>query len=190
MIVHPYYCQPKEHELYEHYKAVAESIHIPIMIYNNPVTSGVDMKPELLARLAGFPNIRYVKDATGDIKRVGQIRRLCGDRMSVFMGCDNVMFEGFLMGAQGWVSGSANIIPQQCVRLWNLLQAGDYGTARELYYRMLPLGDMFEEEGLFVQYLKAGSAMLGRPLGKPRRPMLPPTEEQCSRLRAALDLIR
>jgi len=188
MVIHPYYCMPNERELFEHYKLLARSVHIPIMIYNNPVTSGVDMKPELLARLAEFENIQYVKDATDDIKRVGQIKRLCGDRISVFQGCDNVMWESFLMGADGWVAGMANILPRQCVQLWKLTTQGQIDKARELYYRMLPLGDMLDSEGLFIQYLKAGSALLGRPLGKPRRPLLPPTKRDLMRLKAALEL--
>jgi len=190
MIVAPYYCLPDEREIYEHYKAVAESIEIPIMVYNNPATSGVDMKPELLARLAEIDNICYVKEASDDIKRVGAIKRLCGDKITIFCGCDNVMFESFLMGAEGWVSGSANIIPQQCVKLYELtVEREELDKARELYYRMLPLGDMLELEGKFVQYLKAASEMLGRPLGPPRRPLLPPLEEDRRRLKEALDKV-
>jgi len=189
MIVHPYYCLPNERELYEHYKAVAESVKIPIMIYNNPYTTGVDMKPQLLARLAEIDNIRYTKDATDDIKRVGEIKLLCGDKMTVFQGCDNVMWESFLMGAEGWVSGMANIVPQQCVQLYDLTVASKLDDARELYYRMLPLGHMLDSEGLFVQYLKAGSEMLGRPLGRARRPMLVPLEDDLRRLKAALEQV-
>ncbi len=189
MIVHPYYCQPNEEELYEHYRAVARSVHIPIMIYNNPATSGVDMQPELLARLAEIDNISYVKEASGDIRRIGQIRRLCGDRISIFVGCDNTMLESWLMGAEGWVSGVANILPQQSVELFELADRGEIDSARELYYRMLPLGDMLDLEGSFVQYLKAGSEILGRPLGKPRRPMLPPREGDLRRLKKAIELI-
>lgn len=189
MIVHPYYCRPNEEELYEHYRAVARSVHIPIMIYNNPATSGVDMQPELLARLAEIDNISYVKEASGDIRRIGQIRRLCGDRISIFVGCDNTMLESWLMGAEGWVSGVANILPQQSVELFELADRGEIDSARELYYRMLPLGDMLDLEGSFVQYLKAGSEILGRPLGKPRRPMLPPREGDLRRLKKAIELI-
>ena len=189
MIVHPYYCRPNEDELYEHYEAVANSVHIPIMIYNNPATSGVDMRPELLARLAQIDNISYVKEASGDIRRISQIRRLCGDKITIFVGCDNVMLESWLMGAEGWVSGVANILPKQSVELFELTDRGEISRARELYYRMLPLGDMLELEGFFVQYLKAGSEMLGRPLGKPRRPMLPPPEGDLRRLKKAIELI-
>ncbi len=188
MVIHPYYCMPNERELFEHYRLLARSVRIPIMIYNNPVTSGVDMKPELLARLAEFENIQYIKDATDDIKRVGQVKRLCGDRISFFVGCDNIMFECWLMGAEGWVSGMANVLPRQCVKLWDLTAERQIDKARDLYYRMLPLGDMLDSEGLFIQYLKAGSELLGRPLGKPRRPLLPPTKRDLERLRAALEL--
>ena len=189
MVVHPYYCLPNERELYQHYKAVAENVHIPIMIYNNPFTTGVDMKPELLARLAQIDNIRYIKDATADIKRVGEIKLVCGDKMTVFQGCDNVMWESLLMGAEGWVSGMANIVPRQCLQLYDKTVSGKLDEARGLYFRMLPLGRMLDTEGLFVQYLKAGSEMLGRPLGRPRRPMLVPRVDDLRRLKAALDLV-
>jgi 4-hydroxy-tetrahydrodipicolinate synthase len=189
MIVHPYYCLPTERELYEHYRAVAESVQLPIMIYNNPYTTGVDMKPALLARLSEIDNVRYVKEATVDVKRVGQIKLACGDRISIFQGCDNIAFESFVMGADGWVSGAANIIPRQCVELYELTIKGDIDAAKELAYRMLPLTDMCEVEGLFIQCLKEGSKLLGRPLGRLRRPLLPLEETDLQRLRDALDLI-
>jgi len=189
MVVHPYYCLPSERELYQHYEALAQSVSIPIMIYNNPFTTGVDMKPELLARLAEFDTIRYTKDATDDVKRVGQIRRACGDKIVIFIGCDNIAFESFLLGAEGWVSGIANIIPRRCLELYDLTVTGEIERARELWYRFLPLGDLADLEGLFVQLLKQGSEILGRPLGKPRPPMLPLVGDDLKRLKQALELI-
>lgn len=190
MIVHPYYCLPTERELYEHYKAIAASIGIPIMIYNNPATSGVDMQPELLARLAEIDNISYVKEASGDVKRIGLIKMLCGDKITIFIGTDHNTFEAFVMGTEGWVAGAANVIPKQCVKLYELaVEKRDIDGARELWYCMLPFGNMVEGEGKFVQYLKAASEMLGRPLGPPRRPLLPPLEEDRRRLKEALDRV-
>ena len=189
MVVHPYYAQPNERELYEHYKAVANSVSIPIMIYNNPFTTGVDMQPDLLARLAEFETIRYTKDATDDVKRISQIKRACGDRIVVFQGCDNIAFESFLDGAEGWVSGAANIIPGRCLELYELTMKGEIEKARELWYRFLPIGDMSEIDGLFVQLLKQGSGILGRPLGKPRPPMLPLVGDDLKRLKEALELV-
>lgn len=186
MIVPPYYCQPDDREIYEHYKAVGENIGIPIMVYNNPVTSGVDISPDLFARLAEIDNVRYVKEASGDIKRIGAITRRCGDRLTLFIGADHVMFESFVMGAEGWVAGSANLIPELCVRLYDLVREGRLDEARALYFRMLPLGEMLELEGKFVQYLKAGAKILGRPLGPPRRPLLLPLEKDRERLKRAL----
>jgi len=189
MIVHPYYCLPNERELYAHYVAVADAVGIPIMIYNNPYTTGVDMKPPLLARLSEIDNILYVKDASADSKRVGEIKLACGDRLGIFQGCDNIPWESLLLGADGWVSGASNIVPRRCVELYDLCVKGEIATARALYYRFLPLGHMLDSEGLFVQYLKAGSEMLGRPLGKARLPMLVPPEEDLLRLHDALGLL-
>ncbi len=177
MIVPPYYCHPVERELYEHYKSVAKSIHIPIMLYNNPWTSGVDMLPPLVAKLSGIDNITHIKESSGDMRRVSEIMRLCGDRMTVFCGADNLALEMLTLGIRGWVAAPANVIPKQCVELYELVvEKKDLQKARELYFRMLPFFAVLES-GQFVQYVKASLEILGRSIGAPRRPlMLPPTQ--------------
>lgn len=121
MAVPPYYYHPKEDEIIEHYREVAESINIPVMVYNNPWTSKVDMKPQLIARLAEIDNVRYVKESSGDIRRVEQILRLTGEKLTVFCGSDVLPFESFVLGAQGWVSVAANIIPKEAQKLFELV---------------------------------------------------------------------
>lgn len=186
MIVPPYYCHPTEREIYQHYRSVAESIDIPIMLYNNPWTSGVDMKPDLVARLAEIENVAYIKESSGDMKRVSEIFRLCGDRMRVFCGTDNLALEMFAVGVQGWVAAPANAIPKQCVRLYELaVVQRDLERARELYLRMLPYFAELES-GQYVQYVKASLEILGRAIGVPRRPLLRPTDEDYRKLEALL----
>jgi 4-hydroxy-tetrahydrodipicolinate synthase len=100
MVVHPYYCLPTERELEAHYRDLAQAVDLPIMIYNNPWTTGVDMKPAQLARVAeAEPNIRYVKESSGDAARVGQILSAT-DRLIVFSGWDNLALEHFVAGAR------------------------------------------------------------------------------------------
>jgi 4-hydroxy-tetrahydrodipicolinate synthase len=186
MIVPPYYCHPTEREIYHHYKAVAESIHLPIMVYNNPWTSGVDMQPALLQRLAEIENVAYVKESSGDMRRVSEIQRLCGDRLTVFCGADNLALEMFAVGIQGWVAAPANAIPRQCVRLYELAAVKkDLDQARELYLKMLPYFTALES-GQFVQYVKASLEILGKPIGAPRRPLLRPVEEDYRKLEGLL----
>lgn len=188
MVVPSYYCHPDEREMYGHYKALAESISIPIMLYNNPGTSGVDMQPDLIARLAEFDNISYVKESSGDMTRVAAIQRLCGDKMTVFCGCDNLALEMFLMGAGGWVVAPANMIPKQCVELFELAAVKkDFAKAKELYFKLLPLFNLLEGTGQYVQLTKAGLDILGRPYGKPRPPLLPPTDDLIKELKKILD---
>lgn len=189
MLVHPIYCLPKEDELYAHYLDVDKSVSIPIMIYNNPWTTGVDMKPELLGRIVEHSqNIRYIKESSGDEARVGQIVELVGDKVAIFNGWDNIILEHFLTGARGWVAGSANVIPQQCVQLYKLaVQDQDFVEARRLYRELYAFLTMVETSGKFVQYCKYGLKEVGRPVGPTRRPMLLPTDaNEISALRKAL----
>jgi len=187
MLVHPYYCLPKERELYEHYRNVSEAINIPIIIYNNPYTSGVDASPELLSRLTEFKNIRYVKEATGDVTRVTDIIRLTSGRLKVLQGWDNIVFESFASGAVGWIAGTADVIPDLSIQLYEAsCVEKDMEKAREIWYRMLPIGNMLEREGVFVAAIKAGLNMQGIDVGIPRRPLLPLQEPDESRLRRML----
>lgn len=188
MVVPPYYCHPNEREIYEHYKALTSNVDIPIIAYNNPGTSGVDMLPPLVARLADFEHIAYIKESSGDMTRVAEIMRLCGDKMTVLCGCDTLAMEMFLMGAKGWIVPAANMMPNLCVQLYELAAVErDVENARKLYNELLPLFTMYETTGQYVQLTKAGLEMLGRPYGKPRRPLLPPTEEDKQRLEKILD---
>jgi len=186
MIVPPYYCHPTEREIFHHYEAVAKSIHLPIMVYNNPWTSGVDMQPALLARLATIENVAYVKESSGDMRRVSEIMRLCGNRLTVLCGADNLALEMLAVGVPGWVAAPANAIPRQCVQLYELVAVKkDLDKARELYLKLLPYFTALES-GQFVQYVKASLEILGRPIGAPRRPLLRPAEEDYRKLEEIL----
>ena len=170
-----YYSHPDPRETVEHYKAMSNSIDIPIMVYNNPSPSGVDMKPDLIAKLAECDNISYVKESSGDMTRVAEIQRLCGEKLSVFCGCDSLALEMFLMGACGWVAPPANLIPRQCKQLFELgYIKKDTRKAKQLYLKLLPLFTLFESSGKYVQLTKAGLEILGKPYGEPRRPLMSP----------------
>ena len=187
MIVAPYYCHPNGEEIYGHYKIIAENTDIEIIVYNNPSTSGVDMQPELIARLAEFERISHIKESSGDMTRVAEIQRLCGDKMRVFCGCDNLSLEMFMMGAVGWIVPAGNMIPQLCVELYELAAVRkDFEKAKELYSRLLPLFTLFETTGQYVQLTKAGLQILGRSYGVPRKPLLPPTDEDKRQLKEIL----
>lgn len=187
MVVPSYYCHPNAQEMYGHYKALAESIDIPIVLYNNPSTSGVDMLPELIARLAEFDNISYVKESSGDMTRVVEIMRLCGDKMTVFCGCDTLAMEMFAIGVQAWVAPPANFIPKQCVQLFELIaEKNDMEKGKQLYFKLLPLFAMFESTGQYIQLTKAAMQILGRPYGTPRKPLLSPDKQTLDKFKKIL----
>ncbi len=187
LLAAPYYSLPVADELFEHFRAVDGAIGIPIMLYNYPGRTGVDLVPELIERLAELDNVLYVKESSGDITRVSELLRCCGDKLTVFCGCDSQALESFLLGATGWVGGVVNCLPKSHVRLYELaVEKEDFLAARELYYKMLPVLAMIESGGKYTQFVKAGCEAVGRPVGPPRRPLLPATPEEMAQLKQLL----
>jgi 4-hydroxy-tetrahydrodipicolinate synthase len=190
MVAPSYYGSLKDEELYTHYALLAKNVDLPIMIYNNPATTKSDIMPEVVARLAEFDNIVAIKEAAAQVQRATEIMRLCGDKIEVICVCDNVTLEMFAVGVEGWVAGAANIVPKQCVALYDLMVVKkDLAKAKDLYFTLLPLFDMFEDEGLFIKCGKAGARMLGRPIGDPRKPVMPLPQDDEKRLKDMLERI-
>lgn len=186
IIVAPFYGLPTQEDLFEHYRSIAENVTIPIMVYNNPGFSGIDMLPELIERLAALDNILYLKESTGDIKRVHEIMLRCGDRIDVWCGWDDLVFEFFSLGCGGWVAPVANFWPGAAAELFTLFKNKEFEKARALYFKMLPLLG-YLEAGQLLAKVKAAMNMIGRLGGKPRRPFLPITEAQKDELRRMLN---
>ena len=183
LLAAPYYSLPTPGELFEHFRAVDSAVDIPIMLYNYPGRTGVDMTPDLVERLAELENVRYVKESTGDATRVSEIIRRCGENITVFCGCDTLALESFLMGAAGWVGGVVNVLPAEHVELYDLaVRKKDLFAARELYYRLLPTLALMEGGGKYTQFVKAGCELMGHPVGPPRQPLLPPDAEEITTL--------
>jgi 4-hydroxy-tetrahydrodipicolinate synthase len=136
--------------------------------------------------LTELKNVRYVKESTGETSRIGEIIRRCGDRLNIFCGCDTVVLESFVLGAIGWVAGIANLCAAEHVRLYRLLEGKDYPAARDYYFRLQPLLALIEGSGKYTQLVKAGCKLTGRDAGPPRRPLLPPSEEEIETLRESI----
>ena len=188
LLAAPYYSLPTQDELFEHFCIVAESIRIPIMLYNYPGRTGVDMVPDLIVRLAEIDNIQYVKESSGDISRVSEIIRRCGEKLTVFCGCDTAALESFVLGAAGWVGGVANCLPREHVELYDLaVRKQDFVAAREPYYRLLPVLAMMEAGGKYTQFVKAGCQIMGRPVGPPRRPLSPAADVDIDSLKRVFE---
>jgi 4-hydroxy-tetrahydrodipicolinate synthase len=126
-------------EVVAYYRAVAEASGLPVMAYNNPEASGVDMAPELLVRLFDeVEGVVAVKECSGDVRRIPELLN-AAPGLEVLVGGDDWALEGFCAGATGWVSGVADVAPRECVALWEHCRAGELDAARDVYRRLLPL---------------------------------------------------
>jgi len=192
MIINPYYCRPSEDEVYAHYKAIAEAVDIPIMVYNNPAHSGVDMTPDILARLSTINNVDYVKDASGDLRRVSDIIRLTEGKMTIFCGAEDLIFDTYYLGGMGWICVCGNIIPKEAQMIFDLIQENKIKEAKELYLKYYPLLDTLENKPKAIQKLKKALELMGKPGGPSRLPRLALTEleeEEWKVLLQKLDII-
>jgi len=185
MIIPPFYSTPTDDELVHHYRTVAEAIRIPVMVYNNPATANVDLRPELVARIADIPGCDYIKESTLEVTRVRDILRLCGDRMQVFGGI--LGFESFVEGATGWVAVASNVAPGPMARIFELVaDEGRIHEARALYLHWLPI-----IEAVFGQRYVGGTKALlrhmGFPAGQPRPPRLPLPDADDRAMRELVD---
>jgi len=183
LLAAPYYSLPTPGELLDHFSAIDIAVDIPIMLYNYPGRTGVDMTPDLVGQLAELDNVKYIKESTGDMTRVGEIIRRFGDKITVFCGCDTLALESFLMGAAGWVGGVVNVLPKDHVELFELaVRQKDLPAAREFYYGLLPTLALMEGAGKYTQLVKAGCGLMGHPVGPPRQPLSPPRAEEVEKL--------
>ncbi len=185
LVVSPYYEPLVDDEIADHFSAVAE-VGPPVMIYNNPSGTGWTMSPELIARLAEHDNIRFLKDTTGDARRLFRIRELCGDDLELLNGQDTLALLGFLAGAQATVWGAPNAVPEACLRLWQLtVDSPDLAAARALWECFYPVNRFFEENG-YMAAVKAATRLRGVEVGRPRRPIAPLGTEQTGELQGLL----
>ena len=170
-------------EIEAFYAAVAKSTDLPVMAYNNPKASGIDMSPALIARLADLDGVVAVKECSGDARRLAEL--LNTTDLEVLVGGDDWALEGFCAGATGWVSGVANIAPRECAELLRLCSDGQLAEAREVYARILPLARLDMKPKL-VQYFKAAMDLTGRRGGPCRPPRLELTPDERSEVEQAV----
>ncbi|MDO9489715.1 MAG: dihydrodipicolinate synthase family protein [Sphingomonadaceae bacterium] len=173
MIIPPYYYTPTEDEIFEYYRAICEAVDLPIMVYNNPVTSNVDMTAAFIARLTeSFENIRYIKEASMDVGRVYDVVEATKGVMNVFAGERPV--ESFLLGAVGYVNPYGNYIPYATTRMWEYLEQGRIGDAAAIQ-RIVSEMDHVIAAGHPTYghqcYSKALAAAAGYPVGDVRPPL-------------------
>ena len=161
LLVCPYYNRPTQEGLYQHFKAVAQEVPIPIVVYNIEGRTGVNMKPETMAKLAKLPNIVGVKEASGSLKQMSDMIRLCGPDFDVLSGDDIFTLALMALGGKGIISVISNCVPGDMAAMVDAFAAGDLDKARALHYRMAPLID-----ALFIETnpvpVKTALAMMGK----------------------------
>jgi len=187
MVINPYYMKPKDDDIVWHFQTLTEAVDLPILAYNNPWTSGIDMSLDLMLRLAEIPNVFGVKESSGDIRKLRDFIRLAKGKAVGWCGWDDMAMESFLVGADGWVSVAGNVIPRMVTDLHTIaVEQGDWKAGWELYQKMLPLCIMIESSGKLVQVVKTAMNMLGQAGGPARSPRSMLNEAETARLQAAL----
>ena len=185
LVVTPYYNKPTQDGLYAHFKAVHDASNLPIIIYNIPPRSVVDMSVATMARLAELPRIVGVKDATADLSRVPAQRQACGKEFIQLSGEDATALGFNAHGGRGCISVTANVAPQLCAEMQEATLRGDYDTALEITDRLMPLHQaIFMEPGLAGA--KHGLSLLGRCAEETRLPLMPPSDGAKSAIKDAM----
>lgn len=186
LLVVPYYNKPTQEGLYLHFRQIASQVNIPIILYNIPGRSGVNMRPETIARLArDCRNIIGVKEASGSLTQASKILYLCGMDFILLSGEDAINFPLLAVGARGFITVTANIAPREVADLYNLFQEGEFEKARSLHYKLLPLN-----EALFIETnpipVKAALSMMDKIAYEYRYPLCNMSEENYDSLKKAL----
>jgi 1-pyrroline-4-hydroxy-2-carboxylate deaminase len=161
-------------ETIAHFRRVASAVDLPIMCYNNPVTYGVDITPEMFDELADEPRFVAIKESSDNSRRITDLINRCGDRYALFCGVDDLVFESATLGASGWVSGLVNAFPAENRLLWDLLRSERYQEALRVYRWYTPLLHLDTQVKL-VQYIKLAVAECGYGSETVRGPRLPIT---------------
>jgi 4-hydroxy-tetrahydrodipicolinate synthase len=171
MVVSPYYEPLSLEETVEYLRTVAAAVDIPIMLYNLPVATGVNLDPDTVGQLAReVDNIRYIKDTSADMAQAGQLIHRHGDVISTFIGWDSLLLAAITEGAAGVMAGTANVMPAQLVSIHRAVTAGDLNRARREWAQLYPLMDAIMSAP-FIPAIKTALNALGFPAGAPRKPL-------------------
>ncbi len=171
--------------LHHHYSTIADASPIPVILYNMPANTGVDMTADTVAKLAQHPNIVALKDSSGNVVKIGDIIRMVDPSFQVFAGSAGFLYPALCLGAVGGVLALANVAPEQCVNIYNWAREGKHEEARRLQLRMIPANTAVTA-GFGIAGLKAALDMVGLYGGPVRGPLQPLNEQQTAALRGIL----
>jgi len=185
LLITPYYNRPTQEGLYRHFQQIAEAVDIPLVLYNVPGRTGVNMLPKTVERLARIKNIVGIKEASGMLSQISDIVRRCGSDFAVISGDDVNTLPLMAVGGKGVISVTANIAPREVAAMVRAVQAGDYAEARRLHLHLLPLHD-----AMFLQTnpipVKTALGMMGKIVPEMRLPLCPMPDDLSQKLRSVL----
>lgn len=185
LLVVPYYNKPTQEGLYRHYKAVADAVDIPQVLYNVPGRTALNMLPSTVARLADHKNIVAIKEASGDLGQVSEVIRICGDRLNVLSGDDFTTLPLMVLGGKGTISVSANVAPRDLSTMCQNLLDGKIEEAKKLHFQLEPLN-----KGMFIETnpisVKTALSLMGKIEEEMRLPLCPMAAENKEKLKNIL----
>ena len=185
LLITPYYNKPTQEGLFQHFSAVAKETDIPIILYNVPSRTSINMLPSTVARLSSVNNIVGIKEASGSLVQVSEIIDSCGPDFEVISGEDPLTWPILAIGGKGVISVTANLVPNKFAKLVDAARTGDVETAKALHYELLRLNDiMFVETNPIP--VKSALALMDRIQNEFRAPLCPPSEESLSQLKTVL----
>lgn len=168
-------------ETLNHFSKIASASGLPVMIYNNPLVYGVDIRPEAFKEYGAVKNIVAIKESSDDVRRITDLHNEVGSRFKIFAGVDDLVLESSVLGVDGWISGLSDVFPDEAVALWKMCQAGRYEEARALYRWFTPLLHLDTEIKL-VQHIKLGQQIVGLGTETVRAPRLTLAGEERKRV--------
>ncbi len=178
LVITPFNLIPTKKGLIDHYKAINEAVSIPIILYNLPQHTGVDITVDELKELCKLNNVAGLKDSSGDISRFAEIVRLFGDRISVLNGGDDQILPALAVGANGMILALGNIVPKQLVAIYNNMQEGKLTEARNIFHEILPIAGAISASENFPSQVYEAVSQLGRGSIYVREPIVPQTKEE------------
>src|SRR5437868_11729967 len=186
-VITPYFISPTQQEIFDHYRRIAESTSLPVILYNNPSTcGGLKIDVDTVARLAQIPNIRSIKDSSGDLQNTNEYLRVVPSSFSVMQGRDTLIYPSLLFGARGAVPASANVAPAVCVEIFEAFERGDHAAALAAQLRLNPIR-LSLNLGTAPGGVKAALDLLSMSLGPSRSPIAPLPPEKREKMRLALE---
>jgi 4-hydroxy-tetrahydrodipicolinate synthase len=181
-VITPYFLSPTQQEIYDHYRRIAESTALPVLLYSNPgMCGGVKIDVETVARLAETPNVAGIKDSSGDLQNTNEIIRVAPERFAVLQGRDTLIYPSLIFGARGAVPASANVAASISVEIFEAFERGDHAAAKAAQLRLNP-ARLSLAAGTAPGGVKAALKLLGLSIGPSRSPVAPPSADKLQKM--------